>query len=38
MDKHRILIVEDDLKIASMLAETLRKYHYEVATVEAFDK
>ncbi|MBQ0137660.1 MAG: response regulator transcription factor [Kurthia sp.] len=38
MDKHRILIVEDDLKIATMLADTLRKYHYEVQTVEAFDQ
>lgn len=38
MEKHRILIVEDDLKIASMLADTLRKYHYEVQTVEAFDQ
>ncbi|VEI06008.1 response regulator transcription factor [Kurthia zopfii] len=38
MDKHRILIVEDDLKIASMLADTLSKYHYEVKTVEAFDQ
>lgn len=38
MEKHRILIVEDDLKIASMLADTLRKYHYEVQTVESFDK
>lgn len=38
MDKHRILIVEDDLKIASMLADTLRKYHYEVQTVQAFDQ
>ncbi len=35
---HRILIVEDDLKIASMLADTLRKYHYEVKTVEQFDQ
>ena len=38
MDKHRILIVEDDLKIASMLADILRKYHYEVQTVQAFDQ
>lgn len=38
MEKHRILIVEDDMKIASMLAETLRKYHYEVKAVEAFDQ
>lgn len=38
MEKHRILIVEDDLKIATMLADTLRKYHYEVQTVEVFDQ
>lgn len=37
MDKHRIFIVEDDPKIALLLATTLRKYHYEVATVENFD-
>lgn len=38
MNTHRILIVEDDIKIASMLADTLRKYHYEVKTVEHFDQ
>ncbi|WP_107943287.1 response regulator transcription factor [Metasolibacillus fluoroglycofenilyticus] len=37
MEKHRIFIVEDDKKIASLLAETLRKYQYEVATVQDFD-
>lgn len=37
MEKHRIYIVEDDIKIASLLAETLRKYQYEVATVQSFD-
>ncbi|WP_332648587.1 response regulator transcription factor [Lysinibacillus sp. 54212] len=37
MEKHRIYIVEDDMKIASLLAETLRKYQYEVATVQCFD-
>ncbi len=37
MTTHRILIVEDDLKIASLLADTLRKYHYDVQTVESFD-
>lgn len=37
MEKHRIFIVEDDPKIASLLAETLRKYQYEVATVQNFD-
>jgi DNA-binding response OmpR family regulator len=34
---HRILIVEDDVKIATLLADTLRKYHYDVKTVESFD-
>lgn len=34
----RIFIVEDDLKIAAMLAETLRKYHYEVETAKDFDR
>lgn len=38
MNTHRILIVEDDMKIANMLADTLRKYHYEVKTVEMFDQ
>lgn len=38
MNTHRILIVEDDTKIANMLADTLRKYHYEVKTVEMFDQ
>ncbi|MGM9950442.1 MAG: response regulator transcription factor [Lysinibacillus sp.] len=37
MEKHRIYIVEDDTKIASLLAETLRKYQYEVAIVENFE-
>ena len=37
MEKHRIYIVEDDVKIASLLAETLRKYQYEVAIVENFE-
>ena len=37
MEKHRIFIVEDDTKIASLLAETLRKYQYEVETIEDFD-
>lgn len=37
MEKHRIFIVEDDVKIASLLAETLRKYQYEVATIQEFD-
>ncbi|MFF2755226.1 response regulator transcription factor [Psychrobacillus sp. NPDC058041] len=34
---HRILVVEDDRKIAALLAETLRKYHYEVHTIQNFD-
>ncbi|MFJ8263436.1 winged helix-turn-helix domain-containing protein [Rummeliibacillus sp. NPDC094406] len=37
MNTHRILIVEDDLKIATLLADTLRKYHYDVIAVESFD-
>ena len=37
MSVQRIFIVEDDLKIAEMLAETLRKYHYEVETAKDFD-
>ncbi len=37
MEKHRIFIVEDDVKIASLLAETLRKYQYEVETIQEFD-
>ena len=36
MEKHRIFIVEDDLKIASLLADTLRKYQYEVETITKF--
>ncbi len=38
MPAQRIFIVEDDLKIAAMLAETLRKYHYEVETAKDFDR
>lgn len=38
MASHRILIIEDDTKIATMLADTLRKYQYEVAVVEDFDR
>ncbi len=37
MTSHRIYIVEDDRKIASLLADTLRKYQYEVKTVDDFD-
>ncbi|MEK4426967.1 response regulator transcription factor [Solibacillus sp. FSL K6-1523] len=38
MEKHRIFVVEDDVKIASLLAETLRKYQYEVAIVKDFEQ
>lgn len=38
MEQHRIFIVEDDLKIAELLADTLRKYQYDVAIVEDFDQ
>lgn len=38
MEKHRIFIVEDDYKIAELLAETLSKYQYEVAIIEDFDR
>ena len=38
MEKHRIFIVEDDRKIAQLLADTLRKYQYDVAIVEDFDR
>ena len=37
MEKHRIFIVEDDPKIASLLADTLRKYQYDVETVQDFE-
>lgn len=37
MEQHRIFIVEDDPKIASLLAANLRKYHYDVAVIENFD-
>ncbi len=37
MSIHRIYIVEDDRKIASLLADNLRKYQYEVQTVQDFD-
>lgn len=38
METHRIFIVEDDLKIASLLANTLRKYQYEVEIVKNFEE
>lgn len=37
MEKHRIFIVEDDHKIASLLADTLRKYQYQVEVVKDFE-
>ncbi|WP_040287120.1 response regulator transcription factor [Sporosarcina koreensis] len=38
MEQHRIFIVEDDRKIAELLADTLRKYQYDVAVAEDFDR
>ncbi len=38
MENHRIFIVEDDKKIAQLLADTLRKYQYDVAIVKDFDR
>ncbi|WP_438316000.1 response regulator transcription factor [Sporosarcina sp. FA9] len=38
MEKHRIFIVEDDRKIAQLLADTLRKYQYDIAIIEDFDQ
>lgn len=38
VENHRIFIVEDDLKIASLLADTLRKYQYEVESVQNFEE
>jgi len=37
METARIYIVEDDQKIASLLADTLRKYQYEVEIVQNFE-
>ncbi|RHW36626.1 DNA-binding response regulator [Lysinibacillus yapensis] len=37
MENNRIFIVEDDQKIASLLADTLRKYQYEVEMVRNFE-
>ena len=37
MEKHRIFIVEDDHKIAHLLADILRKYQYDVAIIDNFD-
>ncbi|BAQ10139.1 response regulator consisting of a chey-like [Bacillus sp. OxB-1] len=38
MENQRIFIVEDDRKIAQLLADTLRKYQYDVAVIEDFDR
>lgn len=38
MEKMRIYIIEDDAKIASLLAETLKKYQYEVQIVKNFEE
>ncbi|SOC40101.1 response regulator transcription factor [Ureibacillus acetophenoni] len=38
MENHRIFIVEDDIKIATLLAEKLMKYQYHVKTVENFEE
>ena len=38
MEQHRIFIVEDDHKIASLLADTLRKYQYQVEVIEDFEQ
>jgi len=37
MENTRIFIVEDDMKIATLLADTLRKYQYEVEVVRNFE-
>ncbi|ANU18922.1 DNA-binding response regulator [Planococcus plakortidis] len=38
MGEQRIFIVEDDTKIASLLSDTLQKYHYQVETAKDFDR
>ena len=38
MTTHRIYIVEDDTKLAQLLAEHLRKYDYDVLLVEDFER
>lgn len=38
MAEQRIFIVEDDVKIAALLSDTLRKYHYQVETAVDFDR
>lgn len=38
MGEQRIFIVEDDAKIASLLSDTLQKYHYQVETAKDFDR
>jgi DNA-binding response OmpR family regulator len=38
LESTRIYIIEDDYKIASLLAEMLKKYQYEVEIVKNFDE
>ena len=38
MGNHRVFIVEDDRKIAQLLADRLRKYQYDVAIIDDFDR
>ncbi len=38
MENHRIFIVEDDIKIATLLADKLRKYQYQVEIAENFEE
>ncbi|KGR79996.1 response regulator transcription factor [Ureibacillus manganicus] len=38
MENHRIFIVEDDIKIATLLADKLMKYQYQVKIVENFEE
>ncbi|MEE1130669.1 MAG: response regulator transcription factor [Caryophanon sp.] len=38
MEQHRIFIVEDDHKIASLLADTLRKYQYQIEVIQNFER
>ncbi|NLY80070.1 MAG: response regulator transcription factor [Lysinibacillus sp.] len=38
MENNRIFIIEDDIKIASLLAQNLKKYQYEVEIVKNFEE
>lgn len=38
LENSRIFIIEDDYKIASLLAETLKRYQYEVEIVKNFEE